>query len=612
MINNDTILVPIEQLAPSKLNPRQHFDEEHINRLAKSLAKDGLLENLIVRPRWCEGYETRKALDERRATLGGALEAASLPYGIVSGEGRWRAAKIAGLTELACRVRLLTDPELEELNLTEQLHRKELTPLEEAKSFARLLAYRNDDGTPRHTHESLAAAISMSIDVVYNRLQLLKLPEVATKALGAGKLGMTIASRIARIPDKAMAEAATKEILKGGEDGGPMSFREAETYIAENCMKELKGAPFDLDDETLVASQTSCTKCPFRTGNNKALFGDVKRGDVCTRPACYKAKVEAAFDRTASQAQTEGCEVLTAEESMKVFPAFGVAGALAFNSAYAKLDDVPAAHLLKAVVKEPPTWETLVGKLEKAGMRPKVYLAQDQAGRAVKLVKVEQIIAGAEKAGEPIFAEKGGSRRPPSEEDVKMREENKRLAAEAALREKVLIEAVRQVHAALAQMYASNPGHVVALGGVWEIFLWGLSQGDPASTGSWRLITKMLKVSDSTALNKAVAAMPSSAKQALCALVFLGTSLLDMGLECATFKKLAEFVRVDLKQIDKDLRVGIPAKPAVKKPAKTAKAKRPKKVPDRTVKKHAEAGARAVAAVKGSMKTKPTKKGGAS
>lgn len=615
-------LIDIEALAPSKLNPRQHFDADHIKRLAASLAKDGLLENLIVRPQWCVGIDTEKALVAREPQQGtDEFFTANLPFEIVSGECRWRAAKLAGLKELSCRVRLLTDPELEELNLIEQMHRNELTPLEEARSFARLLAYRNEDGTPRHSHESLAAAISMSLDVIYNRLQLLKLPEVATKALVDGRLGMTIASRIARIPDKAMAETATKAIMKGGTDGEPMSYRQAEAYIAENCMKELKGAPFDIEDETLVKDRpefsphTSCTKCPFRTGNNKALFGDVKRGDVCTRPACFKAKVEAAYARQAATATSEGCVVLSEQENSQAFPDFANAGDLAFNSPYARLDDEPAAHLLKPVVKNAPTWGQLVTKLEKAEMRPTVYLAKDQAGNAVKLVKMEQIIAGAEKAGEPVFREKSGPRREPNADDTKMRAENKRLAAEAALKEKVMIEALCSVHTSL---------WTTANMGVWELFLAIQLEGDPASRPGWRLPMKMLKVSDSAGLRAAVAKMPLNAQNALVPLLLIGQALLENGMEVEAFKGLAKLVKVDLRALEKSVRAE--AAKATKKappaaPRSAGKTRKTKRMPERTVgtnvvKEHLAkkrgAVAKALAAVKGSMKPKAAKKGGAS
>ena len=595
MNNNDTLLVPVAQLSSSKLNPRTHFDETHIQGLAASLAKDGLLENLIVRPSWCIGLTMRSELEARYAQRGTSGQFThEAPYEIVSGECRYRAAKKAGIEALSCRVRLLTDPELEEINLTEQMHRNQLTPIEEAKSFARLLLYRNEDGTPRHTAETLAKSISKTADVVYHRLQLLKLPSVAAKAMEAGKLPMTIATQIARIPDATAAAEATKAIIKGN-DGEPMSARQALAYISENCMKSLAGAPFDQADATLVqhlpefAPHASCHECPFRTGNNKAQFGDVKRGDICTRPACYAAKCDAHFARAAEAAKGEGATVLTPEESEKEFPSFSPIGELAFNSPYAKLNDTPAAHLLKPVVEDAPTYRELVEKLKKAGMTPTVYLAKDQAGKPVELVMVEQIVAGAEKAGEPVFREKAGPRAAPTNESAKTKQEQKRLAAEAAVREKVLHACVKAVIDALASS---------DMRGVWEhLIKMEMKHGSHEAAG-WRLLAKVYgwKAKNNAGFMKAVKALPLPEQCALMPILIFARILLEQGIGALCFEHLAEFAGVKLKAIEKDVRAASVVQPIKKKKAS-------KQAPPRTIKrKRGDAGARAVAAVMESRK----------
>lgn len=548
-------IVPLSALHSSKLNPRQHFDQAHIEALAASLRKDGLLENLIVRPRWCAGTKTAKQLAEARAQH----EAGTLPvtgHEIVSGECRFRAAKLAGLDGLRCLVRELTDPELEQINLTEQLHRNELTPMEEANSFARLLGYRGDDGQPLHTAESLAATLNVSDRVIYARLQLRKLPKAAAKAVESGELSMSVAVMLARIPDGAMREEATAEVLKGGLLSEPMTKRQAEQWIAEHCMRELKGAPFDQGDAELVkhrpefAPHTSCEACAFRTGNNREKFGDVKRGDICTRPACYQAKVDAAWARRAAGAKDEGWAVMTEAESAREFPAHQPTGQLAFQSPYAKLDDVPQPHLLKAVVKDPPTWRELVCKLERAGMRPQIHLAKDQRGHAVPLVKVAQIVAGAEKAGEPVFREKSvaPSRKDPV--DLAMRAENARLAEVNKAKEARDVARIRAVAAGLENVATSN--------GVLDMAFSLLCLRGGPEYASARLLTKALDLAvvDGQTFRQTIKVRHRS----LAWLLMLDAELAEMGTEGPGFADIAKLAIVDLAAVD-----GAKPKPARKK-----------------------------------------------
>ena len=105
----------ISELEPNREQPRREFDEKAMAELADSIAQHGLLQPLLVRPLFGGGYQ------------------------IVAGERRWRAARMAGLSEVPAVVREMSDHEVMELALIENLQREDLTPLEEANGYQTLL-----------------------------------------------------------------------------------------------------------------------------------------------------------------------------------------------------------------------------------------------------------------------------------------------------------------------------------------------------------------------------------------------------------------------------------------------------------------------------------------
>jgi ParB family chromosome partitioning protein len=152
--------VPVEFLRPSPLQPRRRFDEAELEALAQSIRERGVLQPLLVRP-------------------GGAGAAG---YEIVAGERRWRAAQRAGLHEVPVVVRVLSDRETLELALIENLQRADLSPLEEARAYRRLM----DDF--QHTQEALAEAVGKSRSHVANTLRLLGLPSSVQGLVEEGSL----------------------------------------------------------------------------------------------------------------------------------------------------------------------------------------------------------------------------------------------------------------------------------------------------------------------------------------------------------------------------------------------------------------------------------------
>ncbi len=213
--------VPIEFLRPSPLQPRRRFDEAELEALAASIRERGILQPLLVRPcaNGVAGYE------------------------IVAGERRWRAAQRAGLHEVPAIVRRLSDQEALELALVENIQRTDLSALEEAQGFRRLI---DEFG---HTQDELAAAVGKSRSHVANTLRLLALPDavqalVADGSLSAGHaralVGSAEAERLARaVVEQRLSVRETEELVRR-ETARPRQTRTRGLRGADPHVRELE------------------------------------------------------------------------------------------------------------------------------------------------------------------------------------------------------------------------------------------------------------------------------------------------------------------------------------------------------------------------------------
>jgi ParB family chromosome partitioning protein len=177
--------VPIELLAPSPLQPRRHFAEDELEALAESIRARGVMQPLLVRP---------VVGDARR-------------YEIVAGERRWRAAQRAGVHELPVVVYALSDREALEVALLENVQRQDLSPIEEADGYRRLI---DEFG---HTQAELASALGKSRSHIANLLRLLGLPPSVRSLLDEGALSAGHARALLMARD---AGAMAKTVLDKG------------------------------------------------------------------------------------------------------------------------------------------------------------------------------------------------------------------------------------------------------------------------------------------------------------------------------------------------------------------------------------------------------------
>jgi ParB/RepB/Spo0J family partition protein len=240
-------------------------------------------------------------------------EAARTHFEVVAGERRVLAARQAGLEEITATVRDLTDEQVLELQLIENLQRQDLHELAEAEGYEALQQLG-------HTVDDMAAKVGKSKATLYARMKLLALGPEGRKAFYDGKLSASTALLVARIPLSLQKQALT-EITKlngYGDEKEPMSARQAQRFIHENYMLRLADAGFKTGDATLVPSAGACGPCPKRTGNQPQLFGDVKGADVCTDPICFKQKIKAHAERAIAEAAETGQKVLSGPAAKKV------------------------------------------------------------------------------------------------------------------------------------------------------------------------------------------------------------------------------------------------------------------------------------------------------
>ena len=196
-VRGGTTRVPVDQIAADPDQPRRHFDEALLEELASSIKTQGLLQPVLVR-RDGKGYR------------------------LIAGERRWRAAQRAGLTELPVVVREASDAEAFELALVENLQRSDLSPLEEAEGYRRLVEER------RWTQEQVAERVGKERSTVANALRLLGLPPEVKQLLEAGELDMGHARALLGAGRQSDMVALAREAVKDG-----LSVRALEAKVKE-------------------------------------------------------------------------------------------------------------------------------------------------------------------------------------------------------------------------------------------------------------------------------------------------------------------------------------------------------------------------------------------
>jgi ParB family chromosome partitioning protein len=198
----------VEQIHRGKYQPRRDMDPQALEELANSIRTQGIIQPLIVRP-------------------------AGDQYEIIAGERRWRAAQLAGLTEVPVIIRHIPDEAAVAIALIENIQRENLNPIEEAIALERLISEFS------MTHQQVADAVGKSRTSVTNLLRLLALPEEVKHMIDSGLLEMGHARTLITLPASAQLEAAQIIVSR------QLSVRET-----ENLVRRLQ-APAHEDEKTI-------------------------------------------------------------------------------------------------------------------------------------------------------------------------------------------------------------------------------------------------------------------------------------------------------------------------------------------------------------------------
>lgn len=203
-VEENAVTLPIDEIEPNRDQPRKTFDETALAELADSIRAHGVLQPLLVRP------------------------SADGSYRLVAGERRYRAARMAGLTEVPVTVREMTDEEESVFALIENLQREDLNAIEEAEGLKQLIESYG------LTQEQAASRVGKSRTAVTNALRLLNLPQTVSDLVKNGKISMGHARALLSVEDETELTRIADLIVQSG-----ISVRETER-LCKQAGKEKK------------------------------------------------------------------------------------------------------------------------------------------------------------------------------------------------------------------------------------------------------------------------------------------------------------------------------------------------------------------------------------
>lgn len=199
--DKDVILIKTKDIRPNPYQPRTIFDQDSLIELSESIKEHGIFTPIIV-----------------RKSLSG--------YDLIAGERRLRAAKLAGIEEIPAIIVEIDDKEMMEISLLENIQRKDLNIIEEARGYDQLIKKLN------YTQEDLANRLSKSRSHITNILRILKLPNNIIKLLEESKISFGHARALLNIEDKEYQELLANKIIKEG-----LSVREIEALVKKKPNK---------------------------------------------------------------------------------------------------------------------------------------------------------------------------------------------------------------------------------------------------------------------------------------------------------------------------------------------------------------------------------------
>lgn len=260
-------------------NYRQVFDEADLAELAESIKAHGVMQPVLVRPTPTPSFLNGQG---------------SQRYQLVYGGRRYKASALAGLATIPATVRELSDLAFAEMQLVENVQRKDVRPSDEARAFNDLL------NKHKLSPEELALRVGRPVKFVLQRAKLVTLVPFWMELLEADRLPLVAAHELARIPPH--SQVLVKKAFENGweiQRGGPLSSSSIQNAIQREVMRKLVSAAFPKDDATLCIGAGACVTCPKNSANHHGLFDEASDESEakCLDSACFADKREAYLAR---------------------------------------------------------------------------------------------------------------------------------------------------------------------------------------------------------------------------------------------------------------------------------------------------------------------------
>ena len=218
-IKNEVVYLYLDDIIPNRFQPREVFDEKALKELAVSIKEHGVIQPIIVRR-------------------------ANNKYEIIAGERRYKASALAGATKIPAIVRNLDDKEAAKVALLENLQRKNLNAIEEARTYQKILEL------DQMTQEELAKTMGKSQSAVANKIRLLSLPMEVQDALLKEKISERHARTLVSIDDSKLQQDLLKKIISE-----KMSVRKLEEEIKTLKENDKKGDDASMDNQSMSINQ---------------------------------------------------------------------------------------------------------------------------------------------------------------------------------------------------------------------------------------------------------------------------------------------------------------------------------------------------------------------
>lgn len=277
-------IIALKDIFPDPNQPRKFYDETAMEELIQSVKESGVIQPVLV----------REQPDRHNK------------YTLVCGERRYRASKAAGLKTIPAVIRELSDDEALQLQIVENLQRKDVHPMEEA------VAFKSFQETKDWSVEEIAKRVGKTEYYVKQRIKLNSLCELFQKLFFQNKINITDALEVSRLDIEVQSDLFN-ELVDEDDLNNPSFHLSIEKFQLDKFRGKLERATFDLDDATLFPSMGACSNCQFNSSVLK-LFPD-QHGATCGSIKCFAEKTKISFERNIEDARMDPSVVLIVTDS---------------------------------------------------------------------------------------------------------------------------------------------------------------------------------------------------------------------------------------------------------------------------------------------------------